>query len=240
MNVKTERFEMRLDDVLLERIDTWRRKQDDLPSRAEAVRRLTEVGLATLGDKSLVLNNSDKLIVALLCEMHNKMKINQELDPGFIQSAIYGGHFWSLQWKYGGLLNSHYDNERTLDEVVDILDMWSFLESAYAGLSKKDKDYVQQNAESGKDVRFEGFDGNNENKHLTIAHFLIEEMGRFSDFKDRGDLNSHYPIIEVYRRMLNVFIPVRKTLVGRNLNAKEIVEILKERVHPTMREKLNK
>ena len=29
----------------LERIDTWRKQQDDLPSRSEAIRRLVELGL---------------------------------------------------------------------------------------------------------------------------------------------------------------------------------------------------
>ena len=28
----------------MKRIDDWRRKQDDLPSRAEAIRRLVELG----------------------------------------------------------------------------------------------------------------------------------------------------------------------------------------------------
>jgi hypothetical protein len=35
--------------VLAARIDDWRRKQTDLPSRAEAIRRLVEVGLKAKG-----------------------------------------------------------------------------------------------------------------------------------------------------------------------------------------------
>jgi hypothetical protein len=31
----------------VEAIDAWRRKQDDIPSRSEAVRRLLEIGLKT-------------------------------------------------------------------------------------------------------------------------------------------------------------------------------------------------
>ena len=37
MQLKTERFEMRLDSRTLERVDAWRARQSDLPSRAEAV-----------------------------------------------------------------------------------------------------------------------------------------------------------------------------------------------------------
>jgi uncharacterized protein len=45
MAIKTERFEMRLDVESVERIDEWRRKEPDLPSRAEAIRRLVDLGL---------------------------------------------------------------------------------------------------------------------------------------------------------------------------------------------------
>ena len=38
-------FQMRASDEWLAKIDDWRRKQPDLPSRAEAIRRLVERGL---------------------------------------------------------------------------------------------------------------------------------------------------------------------------------------------------
>ena len=46
MPPKTERFEMRLDPEMIERIDRWRREQPDLPGRAEAMRRLVDKALA--------------------------------------------------------------------------------------------------------------------------------------------------------------------------------------------------
>jgi hypothetical protein len=45
MDEKTERFEMRVPASFLKMVDEWRRKQDDLPPRAEAIRRLVEIGL---------------------------------------------------------------------------------------------------------------------------------------------------------------------------------------------------
>jgi metal-responsive CopG/Arc/MetJ family transcriptional regulator len=36
---------VRLNEEFLKRIDEWRRKQDDLPGRPEAIRRLVELGL---------------------------------------------------------------------------------------------------------------------------------------------------------------------------------------------------
>ncbi len=40
-----ERYELRLPADFFKPIDDWRRKQEDLPSRAEAIRRLVELGL---------------------------------------------------------------------------------------------------------------------------------------------------------------------------------------------------
>jgi hypothetical protein len=45
----SERFEMRFTADLLGQIDEWRRQQDDLPARAEAIRRLIEAGLSVAG-----------------------------------------------------------------------------------------------------------------------------------------------------------------------------------------------
>lgn len=47
MERKPTRFELRLPPELSDEIDDWRRKQPDLPPRAEAGRRLIELGLET-------------------------------------------------------------------------------------------------------------------------------------------------------------------------------------------------
>jgi len=42
-------FQMRVSDKFLEAVDKWRAKQEDEPSRAEAIRRLVEAGLKAKG-----------------------------------------------------------------------------------------------------------------------------------------------------------------------------------------------
>jgi len=42
---KTRPYQMRVTEKWLATIDNWRRQQPDLPSRAEAIRRLVEKGL---------------------------------------------------------------------------------------------------------------------------------------------------------------------------------------------------
>lgn len=43
--VNDKLFQMRTNDEFLRRVDDWRRAQEDLPSRTEAIRRLVELGL---------------------------------------------------------------------------------------------------------------------------------------------------------------------------------------------------
>lgn len=232
MQAKSERFEMRLDQGVLDKVDAWRGRQDDLPSRAEAMRRLMETGLGASDPGRLRFSDGDKLILWMLSDLHKALKVKGEIDADFVTSALVGGHYWALRWQYGGIFPEHEDDDRSVNEVVDILDMWSFMESAYAKLSDADKDRLKVEAEPfGNCVVFSGFDGNNEVEHLSIAKFLIEKMDRFSSFKGRG-LNSHSHSLTKYRRMLAVFGPMRRNLIGVELNVSQLTEILKAKVHP--------
>lgn len=46
---KEGRLEMRVDPEWLEKLDDWRRRQKEIPTRAEALRRLTDLGLQQAG-----------------------------------------------------------------------------------------------------------------------------------------------------------------------------------------------
>jgi uncharacterized protein YfbU (UPF0304 family) len=82
----------------------------------------------------------------------------------------------------------------------------------------------------GEEVVFPGFDGNNETEHLSIAKFMIDKLNRFPMFKDRG-LNSHFPMLEIYRNMLEGFEPMRRELIGRELSSPQIIALLRPRKH---------
>jgi uncharacterized protein YfbU (UPF0304 family) len=235
MSPKTERFEMRLEQTTLDRVDAWRAKQFDMPSRADAIRRLIETGLEGEKKPPVKINDGERLILMMLRDMSKTLKVKGEIDPDFVAEAIWGGHYWGLEGQYTGLFHGHEDSRANLSEVVEILDMWSFLEEAYAKLSAAEKDRLQKEVGPlGKTVRFRGFDGNNESERLGIARFLIEKMERFPSFKGR-DLNSHMPTTATYHRMLSIFRPIRTTLMGRTLGVSEIISILKEQIHPDHR-----
>lgn len=179
------------------------------------------------------MRDSERLILVMLCELYEKLGIKGEIDPKFVKEAIYSGNLWGLTWKYGGIFEIEEKHPDTVSEVTDILDMYWFIETTYARLSDEDKERIKKEAEPfGDDVVFKGFDGNNELEHKSVAHFLIDQLDRFSGFEGRY-LNSHYPSIETYRRMLSVFLPMRKTLGFRQMNADDIIALLTKKTHPS-------
>ena len=233
MAPKNERLEMRLDGETLERVDAWRGRQRDVPSRSEAIRRLIENSLASDDPEKILLSAGENLTLLMLGEIYDKLRIEGEYDPDFISAAIYGGHYWGLKWKYGGLFHQHVDEDSAVTEVVDILDMWRFLESAYNKLSDEEKERVKAEGQPfGEAISFWGFDGNNEGEYMGIAAFLIGKLDRFTSFAGREHLNSHMPTLVRYRRMVEAFSPIRAKLVGREMNVSEIVTVMLARRAP--------
>lgn len=219
---RNERFELRLEADLINKIDSWRARQNDMPSRSEAVRSLVEAGLT----REEILSPGQSFIVCMLCEIYKHLKIKGDMDPELISSAILSGQLWSLEWEYEGVFQDYVASRSKVSEVVDILDMFSFIESSYGKLSPEDQQYVkEQNEYAGIWLVFDGFDGNNESDYYGIANFLIKDMGRFSEFKSRR-LNSHRPVLVRYRKMLSVFDSIRHRLTGAMLSKEQIVEVI--------------
>src|SRR6266496_2070088 len=125
--LKTERFEMRLDEDILTRIDQWRSQQGDMPARAEAMRRLVETGLARSSPEVITFRSADKLILAMLADLSKHLKVKGEIDAGLVMSALNEGHYWALNWQATGmpthLFHNHEDKKEEVTFVVDVLEM---------------------------------------------------------------------------------------------------------------------
>jgi hypothetical protein len=130
---------MRLDQSVLDRVDAWRSRQSDLPSRAEAIRRLIEDGLEEPDPKDFRPTNPEKLMMWMLSEIMKGQKNYENDTVELIQKAIYGGHFWALDWGLTGIMHNHVDSKKAVSLVVDTLDMWTFIERAYEGFGAADK-----------------------------------------------------------------------------------------------------
>jgi uncharacterized protein YfbU (UPF0304 family) len=129
-------------------------------------------------------------------------------------------------WEMQNVFHDHVDDPEEARYVVGVLEMWNFIEGAYESFSDEEKKaLLNELGVRAEGVRFPGFDGNTETIQLGIARFLIESMGRFQAFKGRG-LNSHRPTEDRYRRMLERFAPMRKSMIGANLPVRQIIELL--------------
>jgi uncharacterized protein YfbU (UPF0304 family) len=172
----------------------------------------------------------------MMRDLYKHLKVTRgEIDPDFVAEVIWGGHYWAPLWEMQGLFHDHADKRRDVRFVVDVLDMWSFMEEAFEKLPKQEKERIAKEcAPFGKQVQFPGFDGNDEASLMGIAHFLTEHMNRFTRFKGRG-FNAHMPTIATYRRMLGAFEPIRKTLIGHGLSADQIITLLKTKMQRAKR-----
>ena len=179
------------------------------------------------------LSSGEKLILLMLTEIYEYLKIDGEIDPRFIREAIFREQTWGIAWQYPGIIGSSENpTPPVVSKVLDILEMWEHLEYSYNQLQPADKARVEKEAEQfGSRVRFRGFDGNNETEYMAAAGFLVNDLERFSIFKER-DLNSHMPSLDTYGRMLAVYKPIRNSHEFGPLSAEQIIRILQEQVHP--------
>lgn len=180
------------------------------------------------------LTGAEKLILMMLVDLHKKLAIKGEIDPEFVQSAILSDNLWGFDWKYHGTFSAgDEETPAAVRQVCDYLDMWTIIERSWSKFSKDEKAKIGDAAEPfGTDVEFPGFDGNNEGEYLSIAKFLVDELDSYSDFKGRGDLNSHSQSIETYARMHAVFERLRPSISQGVMTADQIIEVLKAKRYP--------
>lgn len=183
--------------------------------------------------------NEQKLIVALLTDIHEKLEIKDSFDPEFVRRMVLRGHGWALEWKYPGVFDEAEGTPEAVTLVCDVLDMWSVLERSFEALDDNQRQALSEAAgDFGRDVRFPGFDGNNESEYLSIARILVEDLDRWDEFAGRID-NAHMRTVDGYQRMLPVFEGARDRKLDSGdftgLDVEELAQVLIERRRPENR-----
>src|SRR5581483_6779882 len=109
------------------------------------------------------------LIIAMLRDLYKHLRVNGEINADLVLEALYGGHYWALSWQATGmpthLFHSHEDKDEDRSFVVDVLDMWDFIETAYERLPKKQRERIGNEVGGvfGRNVKFFGFDAHSQN-----------------------------------------------------------------------------
>ncbi|MBX8484037.1 YfbU family protein [Pseudomonas cichorii] len=154
--------------------------------------------------------NQQKLTITLLADIHEKLGVQGSVDPGFVRRAVNENQGWALKWRYPGIFEDSGENPAEVGYVADVLEMWSVLESSFETLGATDRKKLEKAAGPfGREVRFPGFDGNHEYKHLAIARIFVNDLDRWSEFNGRIP-NSHTNTEGRYRRMLTEFTEIRE------------------------------
>jgi uncharacterized protein YfbU (UPF0304 family) len=112
---------------------------------------------------------------------------------------------------YGDVFQSVYEemDDEECRYVFDVLDMFRNLINSFNGL--KDKQGLTED-----DVRFGGFDGNNEAKRWAFAKYL-KKSGRWQETLV-GGLNSHSSTtMDRYPQMLERYEPIKQKIINSHM-----------------------
>ncbi|MGA3328212.1 MAG: YfbU family protein [Terriglobia bacterium] len=160
-------------------------------------------------------------------QLVNQFRILEKLYPE--QAADYEewrgiiARGYTIQ--YGDVFNEVWEEMEFADceYVYEVLNLYRILIQSYDALTDK-------KGLKPEDVRFQGFDLNNESKHFSFAEHL-RKQGKWTETLT-GNLNSHsMTTMSLYPRMLKKFEPIQKQLMASHaspwlLTAEQIKEII--------------
>jgi len=159
-------------------------------------------------------------------QLVNQFRILEKLDPDnadhYAESREIIARGYSIL--YEKVFHDVYE-EMPIEDckyVYDVLDLHRVLINSFNTL--KDKQGLTED-----DVKFHGFDGNNESKMLALAEYLQKD-GLWTETLV-GYLNSHSMTTKTYKRMLTKFKPIEEQILSSGtgrwiLTAEQIREII--------------
>nr|WP_198148633.1 YfbU family protein [Sphingomonas sp. Y57] len=133
----------------------------------------------------MTISTGERLIAVMLSDIMTHLKIQGDIDPALAKTLLCNKDTWALEWEYSSIFNKEPGpSQAVIDETADIMTMWSVIEASVQNLSGPDQI-------EAKKLRwqFDGFDGNHD-PHFGVAHTLVNDLNRFSEFTGRS-LNSH-------------------------------------------------
>lgn len=152
-------------------------------------------------ENKVTLSTKDRaLFIYLLKILKNQGDQDYDYD-NMIKALQYG-----YEYHYGDVFDCLFDEELSAAdcrEVLDILEMYRGIIYSFNNLKIEGK--LKTLTEN--DVRFPGFDGNNETKQMSYVDYFINDLGRYDEIEElsRGYYNSHSPKMAKYKAMLKIW-----------------------------------
>jgi len=149
-----------------------------------------------------------------------------DLHPLFIREVLSSGNTGSIHWRDPGIFpDPEQDTSPIVQEIANVLDMWSCIEEGFKALDPPDQKAFREDENLTPPV-FQGFDGSHEGEYQGVARFMIGHLQCFTKFAGR-DLESYHPVVERYRRVMQAYHPISEQMDGnRTLTVSELRTIL--------------
>ena len=128
-----------------------------------------------------------------------------------------------------GYSDNYYELDCMVEEEeisdVDSNLVWDILEMYRAITDKYESSEELQNEFSFSQIRFSGFDLNEETELYCYYRFLVEEDERYEEFlgEDGHAINSHFPHLPHYKHMLELWEGMGKPIILSDEQFKELV-----------------
>lgn len=140
------------------------------------------------------LNKKERLQLSFQLRILEKLYPDEQEYYANHRKAIEDGYQLHYDW-----ITENLSDGLTKDEckfVLDVLDMYGSLYFSVRELKETDL--------SIDDVKFPGFDGNNETMFMAYTKYFIEDLDRFKEIQEttNGYYNSHTRLISKYKNML--------------------------------------
>lgn len=137
-------------------------------------------------------------------ELINQLLILEKLYPEEAnyysrnRKALENGYELHYSWLTENISDGL--SEEQCKEVLDILDMYRSITFSWQR--------IHDNEEIPDELKFQGFDGNNEGELMRYVQYFIIELGRYDELaygKEHPYFNSHSRMLQNYREKLEVW-----------------------------------
>lgn len=137
---------------------------------------------------------------------------------------------YGFELHYSDVFECLFDEELPADkcrEVLDILEMYRGIIYSYNNLKREG----QLEKLKDEDVRFKGFDGNNETKQMSYTDYFIKDLDRYAEIEElsHGYYNSHCQMLPKYHAMLAKWDEYKALPNRYMMNEQQIIDLLHTR-----------
>ena len=148
-------------------------------------------------------------------------------DPDYDYDNLIKALQYGFELHYNEVFECLFDEELSAEEcreVLDILEMYRGIIYSYNDLKQKGK----LESLTDDDVKFIGFDGNNEGKLMLYTDYFIKDLDRYSEIEElsHGYYNSHCQMLHKYRAMLRKWEGYKMLPNRYMMNEQQIKDLL--------------